>query len=201
MRRLAPERRDGTLGAAHAREGRQPVASGLGRPWVPSRLRARSADISPPPRRRGRHSPLQPQPPGAGAPRPPCCPTPRRARARAAVALLAAALFLGAGCGARPWGPRTLTVTMTPEFAFEPREVVVRPGETVRLVLVNADDRLPHEFRSGGRLGPDLRLAPGERRAWEWTAPQEPGAIVFWCGMPGHRKNGMVGRIVIRASP
>ncbi|ADU51760.1 blue (type 1) copper domain protein [Thermaerobacter marianensis DSM 12885] len=128
-------------------------------------------------------------------------PAPRRRSACRLAAVLAAASLLAAGCTPRSWGPRTLTVAMTPDFAFQPRELAVKPGETVRIVLINRDDRLPHELRSGGRLGPDLRLAPGERREWQWTAPAEPGAIVFWCGMPGHRKNGMAGRVVVRASP
>ena len=124
----------------------------------------------------------------------------RRLRAILAIATVAIAALGRAGCGAVGRGPGTVTLTVTPDFTFEPREVVVRPGDEAEIVLVNGDDRLPHELRSGGRLGPDLRLAPGERRQWRWTAPAEPGAIVFWCGMPGHRKNGMAGRIVIRAT-
>ncbi|HEY8488759.1 cupredoxin domain-containing protein [Thermaerobacter litoralis] len=106
--------------------------------------------------------------------------------------------LLLSGCGARPWGPRTLTLTLTPDFTIEPREVVVRPGETVRLVVVNTDPRLPHQVRSAGKLGPDLEVPPGQRQVVEWTAPAEPGAFPIWCGMPGHRKNGMVARVVIR---
>ncbi|EKP95465.1 putative copper-binding protein [Thermaerobacter subterraneus DSM 13965] len=114
-----------------------------------------------------------------------------------ALGILVVAL-LAAGCGARPWGPRTITLTLTPEFTMEPREVVVRPGETVRLVVVNADTRLPHQVRSAAKLGPDLELEPGQRQVLDWKAPAEPGAFPIWCGMPGHRKNGMVARVVIR---
>lgn len=102
------------------------------------------------------------------------------------------------GCLPRSIGPRTITIEMTPDFAYQPREVVVRPGETVRFVVINRDDRLPHEVRSNQRLGPDLRLEPGQTHEFRWTAPPEPKAIVFWCGMPGHRKNGMAGRVVVR---
>ncbi|HEY8552801.1 MAG TPA: cupredoxin domain-containing protein [Thermaerobacter sp.] len=123
------------------------------------------------------------------------------APARRGLAALAAILvLLAAGCG-RPWGPRSLTLTLTPEFRIEPPEIVVRPGETVRLEVVNADPRLPHRLQSAGKLGPDLELPPGQRRLVEWTAPAAPGAFPIWCGMPGHRKNGMVARVVIRAEP
>ncbi|HEY8415585.1 MAG TPA: cupredoxin domain-containing protein [Thermaerobacter sp.] len=123
------------------------------------------------------------------------CPVP--APSRAAVAL-GMALALLAGCLPGAGGPRTVTIEMLPDFRYEPREVVVRPGETVRLVLRNRDDRLPHEFRSAQRVTPDLRVAPGQAHELRWTAPAEPVAIAFWCGMPGHRKNGMAGRIVVR---
>jgi len=123
-----------------------------------------------------------------------------RGRPSLALAVLAAGMLLAllGGCIPRAIGPRAVTIELMPDFRYEPREVVVRPGETVRLVLRNRDDRLPHEFRSAQRVAPDIRVEPGQAHELRWTAPPEPGAIAFWCGMPGHRKNGMAGRIVIR---
>jgi len=114
-------------------------------------------------------------------------------------------------------GVRTIEVRARDEFAFEPPEVDVRAGETVRFVVTNEGEQ-PHEFVLGdeavqqeheGQMDgsmdhgamdmgdmPALELAPGETEEATVTF-REPGEVRFGCHVPGHYDAGMVGTVVV----
>ncbi|HWO71352.1 MAG TPA: plastocyanin/azurin family copper-binding protein, partial [Actinomycetota bacterium] len=65
--------------------------------------------------------------------------------------LAAALLFLtacGGGAGGDGDGVRTIEIAALDELAFEPSEVRVEVGETVRFVVKN-EGQIPHEFVLG----------------------------------------------------
>jgi uncharacterized cupredoxin-like copper-binding protein len=119
-------------------------------------------------------------------------------------------------------GPRTVEIVMT-EFRFTPAEVQVRPGETVRFVLVNKGT-VAHEFMIGtpevqeeheremaagtaerhvaeehpGSKGMVV-VEPGQTATLEYTAPEQPTTLLYGCHLPGHWVAGMRGVLRVGA--
>ncbi|ODN71460.1 cupredoxin domain-containing protein [Methylobrevis pamukkalensis] len=148
----------------------------------------------------------------------------------AAFALAASAAF-AAGTGhthddefafGQPGDPakakRTIEIAMgeTADGAmiFEPRDITVKRGETVRLKLVNKGE-MDHELVLATReendkhalemmKNPDMehddpngrRLAPGARDEIVWHF-DKAGTFDFACLIPGHRDAGMHGSVVV----
>jgi uncharacterized cupredoxin-like copper-binding protein len=112
------------------------------------------------------------------------------------------------------------------EFAFHPKEIRVRPGELVTLVLKNkgnerhevmagrgaiqhsggySEDLLAGiELRVSGALRADhshggvmVLVAKGGTAHATFTVPDRPGEYEMGCFEPGHYLAGMVGRLVI----
>ena len=91
-----------------------------------------------------------------------------------------------------PAGVRELTVQGF-EYGFDPAELTIHRGETVRLL-----------FRNTGTIDHDLTipdwdaatpvLAPGEEAVVEVQA-RRSGAFRFLCSVPGHNELGMNGTI------
>jgi len=90
-------------------------------------------------------------------------------------------------------GQQVTTVTMT-SFAFEPSEMNVKAGQTVRVLLDNPDS-IPHAFDIP-ELGVGLAVLPGASIEIEFVAT-ESGTYTFFCGIPGHREAGMEGLLVV----
>lgn len=138
--------------------------------------------------------------------------------------VLAAALLLLTACGggdaAGGGGDgevRTIEIRALDELAFEPSEVKVEVGETVRFVVTNAG-QLPHEFVLGDEdvqeahemaagVGMEhgdatveamaaLTLEPGATSDVTVTF-DEPGEILYGCHVPGHYEGGMVGKVIV----
>ena len=86
-----------------------------------------------------------------------------------------------------------LTMEMQ-DFRFVPDTITVRPGQRVRLTLVN-DGYYRHSFVFEAANVETRLLSPGERITVEFTAPSEPGEYMFYCGP--HRGLGMVGKVVV----
>ena len=121
-----------------------------------------------------------------------------------------------ASAAGRPGKPaevsRTIRVTMNDTMRFDPAEIEVGAGETVRF-LVRNDGRIRHEMVLGTaeelrehmemmRSMPGMKhedanmisLAPGETGeiVWQFTTP---GTVEFACLVPGHYESGMKGDI------
>jgi plastocyanin len=90
-------------------------------------------------------------------------------------------------------GAREVRFTMD-EYAFAPPRIELRAGETVNVVLVN-EGALPHDLTIPA-LGFSLGAAPGTTAEAALTAPA-PGTYPFFCSVPGHRRLGMVGVLVV----
>lgn len=93
---------------------------------------------------------------------------------------------------------RTVTVTAT-DFEFQPRRILVRPGEKLQVKLVNRGSN-PHniEFElPSGEVELEKPVPPGQSKTLTFTAPQEPGVYVLYCPVAQHRARGMEGRLVV----
>jgi uncharacterized cupredoxin-like copper-binding protein len=110
---------------------------------------------------------------------------------------------------------RTVEVTMTDQLAFEPSEITVAPGETVRFVVTNAGESV-HEFligdeaaqaefeaeMSGGEemdhdTGSGVSVDPGQTETFDYTFPDTDEVILAGCHEPGHYAGGMVATIEV----
>jgi uncharacterized cupredoxin-like copper-binding protein len=123
----------------------------------------------------------------------------------------------GAGFG-QPGDPmsvdRTIDVQLLDSLAFDPANLEVQPGQTIRFRATNAG-AVDHEFvlgdeatqkehesamESGGSMQMDeanlLTLMPGETRSIVWRFT-EPGTVLYGCHAPGHYAAGMVGTIMV----
>ena len=108
----------------------------------------------------------------------------------------------------------TIEVRTMRGFRFEPGEVEVAAGETVRFVVENTD-KVPHEFvlgnepyqqvhdsqASSGGVPHDysaysVHVDPGQTRSFEWKFDRS-GRVLFACHVPGHYERGMIGEIRI----
>ena len=110
---------------------------------------------------------------------------------------------------------RTIEVGMSDRMRFEPADLSVKSGETVRFVLRNHGAIL-HEMALGTMKelkahAEMMRKHPGMEHDEAYMAhvkPQDSGEIVwrfnrkgtfhFACLVPGHFEAGMVGRVVVR---
>ena len=111
---------------------------------------------------------------------------------------------------------RAITITMTDNMRFSPARIMVRPGETVKLVVKNSGT-LTHELVLGTakelaehaelmRKFPEMEhddpnavsVEPGKSGILIWQFTTKPGEYDFGCLVPGHFEAGMIGKIVVR---
>jgi uncharacterized cupredoxin-like copper-binding protein len=111
---------------------------------------------------------------------------------------------------------RTVRFTMSDAMRFTPDTLVVKRGETLRIVVKNAG-KARHEFVLGSRAEleahaammqkfPDMahdepymaHVAPGQTGSIVWTF-NRAGDFDFGCLVPGHLQAGMAGRIRVEA--
>lgn len=129
------------------------------------------------------------------------------------MALLLASAVAVPACGSARAAEDLRTVRITIHHsAFDPDELDVAPGETVRFVVENTDP-IDHEFLVGNEqvqavheLGTEAHHAPkpGEMsvpalttRVTTYTFPTGHGSTIFGCHLPGHYAYGMRGAIRI----
>ena len=110
---------------------------------------------------------------------------------------------------------RTIRIDMSDSMRFTPAEVVVKRGQTVKLVATNkgqvlhemvlgtADDLRKHAEMM--KKFPDMEhdephmahVKPGRSGeiVWQFT---KPGEFQFACLIPGHFEAGMVGKVTVK---
>jgi len=109
---------------------------------------------------------------------------------------------------------RAVTITALDTMHFEPAQISVRAGQTVRFVVRN-DGKVAHEFVIGDRAGqheheaemranPKMKMdrdpngvtvEPGGTQTLIWHFPARPATLEYACHEPGHFAAGMVGYI------
>jgi uncharacterized cupredoxin-like copper-binding protein len=110
---------------------------------------------------------------------------------------------------------RVIPVTMSDTMRYDPAEITVKRGETVRFVAANRGN-LVHEMVIGTRkeleehaehmrMHPQMQhphgknalsVAPGKSGELTWRFPSA-GTFYYGCLEPGHFEAGMVGRITV----
>jgi uncharacterized cupredoxin-like copper-binding protein len=108
---------------------------------------------------------------------------------------------------------RTIEVRTTDERQFEPAEISVSVGETVRFEVTN-DGQTVHEFLIGDEAAQDefaaemaaggghhetdagVTVEPGETETFEYSF-EEIGELLAGCHEPGHYEGGMVAIISV----
>ena len=119
------------------------------------------------------------------------------------------------GPGAASAVSQTIRILADDKMRFSPDVVHVKPGETVRIVVVN-QGQTRHELTIGVQSElvehakmmaamPDMpngeepnmvAVAPQGRGELIWRFGQ-PGTVPFACTMPGHMQQGMIGRFIV----
>jgi uncharacterized cupredoxin-like copper-binding protein len=134
---------------------------------------------------------------------------------RAAAVAVGLTLLVGASAASRDAAARATdgTVRITIHYSsFEPADIAVEPGETVRFVIRNTDP-IDHEFILGGeevqlvheegkeahhppRPG-EVSVPSGGTVVTIYTFPRMSGSLIFGCHLPGHYDFGMRGIVTI----
>ncbi|HEX5938149.1 MAG TPA: cupredoxin domain-containing protein [Actinomycetota bacterium] len=134
---------------------------------------------------------------------------------RAVAATVVLTLLVGAAGATRGAAARATDgeVRITIHYSrFEPAEIAVEPGETVRFVIVNTDP-IDHEFILGDaevqrihEEGTEAHHSPrpgevsvpaGETVVTTYTFPEIRDSLIFGCHLPGHYDFGMRGTVAV----
>lgn len=109
-----------------------------------------------------------------------------------ALTVLAVAVALGVGlAGAAP----TVVKVTAKEFAFEPKEVKVKAGQSVKLVLENKGV-IEHDIVFDKLGVKTATIQPGKTAELTFT-PKAKGRYAIYCSVPGHKEAGMTGTLVV----
>ncbi len=78
-------------------------------------------------------------------------------------------------------------------YGFSPKEITVRQGDTVKIKLTSDDS--PHTF-TVDELGVNQEFTWGKDITISFVAGKK-GVFQFYCAVPGHKENGMVGTLTV----
>ncbi len=124
-------------------------------------------------------------------------------------------LALTACSGAANDAVRTVEVTMTDDLQYDPAELSVSAGETVRFVVRNAGANV-HEFligtpqeqavfaeemadgHGGGHAaGAGVSIEPGATAEFTYSFTADDRDLLVGCHQPGHYEGGMVAPLTV----
>lgn len=111
----------------------------------------------------------------------------------AAITAIMAFGAIATACAEHSADTETVTVTAK-EFAFQPATISAKPGQTLRIKLVN-EGKVSHNLHIAGSDAKTETIQAGNSDTIEFTVP-EKGETRFFCAVPGHEQSGMVGRVV-----
>ncbi|MFH1185391.1 MAG: cupredoxin domain-containing protein [Chloroflexota bacterium] len=129
---------------------------------------------------------------------------------------IAVALILS-GCVGSGRPATSISLTMT-DFTFLPNTLTVPMGEEITLLVTNNGAvahsfmimKLGYEIGNHGHVGQEEQanaywdqeqLEAGETTQSTFTAPLEAGEYQIVCGVAGHLEAGMVGKLIVVATP
>ena len=92
------------------------------------------------------------------------------------------------------WAPTITGLITADDTRFTGPSVSVTNGDVLGLFVINKDTT-GHSFDIDS-LGIHVQLAPNSTTAVGVT-PTGPGAVEFYCSVPGHREAGMLGTITV----
>lgn len=78
-------------------------------------------------------------------------------------------------------------------YGFSPKTITVKQGETVKLNLVSDDS--PHTFTIN-QLAVNQQFTYGKNAQVTFVASKK-GTFQFYCAVPTHKENGMVGTLIV----
>lgn len=89
-----------------------------------------------------------------------------------------------------------VTVNVTGEdFSFDPNEIRVKKGDTVKVVLTSGDT-MPHDFVIDDLNVQSTQAQPGGTTEVTFVADQA-GEFEYYCSVGNHKQMGMVGTLII----
>lgn len=103
--------------------------------------------------------------------------------------IIGLAAIVLAACGEAPAPPPREAALTASNFQYTPKEVTVKAGEKLRLVVRNTSDTKHNFHIDGQKIETDVE--PGQSKTLEWTVPSKTGTIDFGCEV--HEKQGMKG--------
>ena len=79
-------------------------------------------------------------------------------------------------------------------FYYDPKEITVKKGEVVRIVLTAKD--MMHNFNLDEFSVESATVKAGETTTFEFT-PDKVGEFEYYCSVGQHRANGQVGTLIV----
>ncbi|WP_298817649.1 cupredoxin domain-containing protein [Chloroflexus sp.] len=113
-------------------------------------------------------------------------------------------------CSRRPTPVTEIDMVLT-DYVFEPKEMIIPPGQTITLNITNKG-AVVHEFvimKYGTTIGEsfgdedeeniywEVEVEPGQTMTVTFTSPEQPGQYQFVCGIEGHYTAGMAGTLQV----
>lgn len=80
-------------------------------------------------------------------------------------------------------------------FKFDPKEIKVKKGDTVRITLKASG--MPHDWRVDEFNAKTNVLQSGQQETIEFVA-NKTGTFEYYCSVGNHRANGMVGKLIVQ---
>lgn len=102
----------------------------------------------------------------------------------------------GTGTGTQAAAETRNVTVMASNFAFEPATISAKPGQTLKIKLVN-EGSVSHNLHIDGMDAKTETIQTGNSDTLTLTVPKDRDSIRFYCKVPGHEQAGMVGEIVI----
>jgi plastocyanin len=97
------------------------------------------------------------------------------------------------GAAAEQGAEKEFTVTGS-NFSFDPKEIKVKKGDTVKILFKNADGF--HDWRVDEFNAATKKIKGGEQDSVQFVA-EKAGTFEYYCSVGEHRQMGMKGNLVV----
>lgn len=97
------------------------------------------------------------------------------------------------GAAAEQGAVKEFTITGS-NFSFDPKEIKVKKGDTVKILFKNADGF--HDWRVDEFNAATKKIKGGEQDSVQFVA-DKAGTFEYYCSVGEHRKMGMKGNLIV----